>query len=119
MPPPQRQTAPSCCGLKDALADDSWSIEPAGDPIAAINGPVAQAAATLVDVSAIRVELAQLESALPNDPGAAIGKAKNPPPRDDPARAHRRRRPPRRPIGDRLVRLLLDATATVTGQRRR
>jgi hypothetical protein len=63
--------------LKHALADDGWSIEPAGDPVAAIVGLAAQAAVTLPDISAIRVELERLERALPADPGAAIGRSKN------------------------------------------
>ncbi|RLK24691.1 hypothetical protein DER29_2618 [Micromonospora sp. M71_S20] len=63
--------------LRNSLADDGYSLEAPGDPLAVITGLAAVAAAALPDVTAIRQELVRLERALPDDTGALIGRAKN------------------------------------------
>ena len=63
--------------LEHALADDGYSLDAPGDPVAAITNLAAVADGTLPDAAAIRQELARLERALPDDTGALIGRAKN------------------------------------------
>jgi hypothetical protein len=63
--------------LRNALADDGYSLQVAGDPVAAITDLWVKASPDLADTAAIRAELVRLERALPDDPVAAIGRAKN------------------------------------------
>lgn len=63
--------------LRNDLADDGCSIQPAGDPIAAILGLSVTAGTALTDAAAVRIELDRLERALPTDACQAIGRAKN------------------------------------------
>lgn len=63
--------------LRNALEYDGYEIASSGDPVAALNDMAASASAVLADVSGIRADLARLEQALPDDPSAAIGRAKN------------------------------------------
>lgn len=63
--------------LRNALADDGYSLQVAGDPVAAITDLWVKASPDLADSAAVRAELIRLERALPDDPVAAIGRAKN------------------------------------------
>lgn len=63
--------------LQLALADDGFSLDAAGDPLAAIASIATTAGSALPDAAAIRIELTRLERALPDDVGALIGRAKN------------------------------------------
>ncbi|WP_038842534.1 abortive infection family protein [Salinispora arenicola] len=63
--------------LRNALADDGYSLQIAGDPVAAITDLWVKASPGLTDTAAVRAELVRLERALPDDPAAAIGRAKN------------------------------------------
>lgn len=63
--------------LRNALADDGYSLQVAGDPVAAITDLWVKASPELADSAAVRAELIRLERALPDDPVAAIGRSKN------------------------------------------
>lgn len=63
--------------LRNCLTDDGFSLEPAGDVIAAISALAAASGQALVEASGIRAELTRLEQALPDDPGMMVGRAKN------------------------------------------
>jgi hypothetical protein len=63
--------------LRNALADDGYDLQAAGEPVAAITDLWVKASPDLADSAAVRAELVRLERALPDDPAAAIGRAKN------------------------------------------
>jgi len=63
--------------LRKALADDGFYLTIGGDPLKVLDELAALATIAAVETSAIRAELRRLESALPNDPSVAIGRAKN------------------------------------------
>lgn len=63
--------------LRNALADDGFSLDFAGEPVSAITDLRVKATADLADSAAVLAELTRLERALPDDPAAAIGRATN------------------------------------------
>ncbi|MEV0269718.1 hypothetical protein AB0H43_13140 [Hamadaea sp. NPDC050747] len=64
-------------GLRRGLEDDGFYLTLAGDPLKVLDDLSVFAHEAVMDSSGIRAELRRLESALPRDPSAAIGRAKN------------------------------------------
>lgn len=63
--------------LRLALEADGFYVGRSSDPATVFSDLVTIAAGGLADISSIRAELRRLEKAVPDDPGAAIGRAKN------------------------------------------
>lgn len=63
--------------LRLALEAEGFQVGQTSDPATVFSDLVTIAAGGLADISSIRTELRRLEKALPDDPGAAIGRAKN------------------------------------------
>jgi hypothetical protein len=63
--------------LRKTLAGDGFYLTIGGDPLKVLDELAALAATAAVETSAIRAELRRLESALPDDPSVAVGRAKN------------------------------------------
>jgi hypothetical protein len=63
--------------LKMALETDGFPIGQTNDFTTAFGSLALSANGALADITGIRAEISRLEKALPDDPGAAIGRAKN------------------------------------------
>jgi hypothetical protein len=63
--------------LRMALEADGFPVGPASDFTTAFADLALSANVALSDITGIRAEISRLEKALPDDPGAAIGRAKN------------------------------------------
>jgi hypothetical protein len=63
--------------LKMALETDGFPIGQTNDFTTAFGNLALSANGALADITGIRAEISRLEKALPDDPGAAIGRAKN------------------------------------------
>jgi Abortive infection C-terminus len=63
--------------LRMALEADGFRVGHTGDFAAAFSDLALSAGAALSDFTGIRAEISRLEKAVPDDPGAAIGRAKN------------------------------------------
>jgi hypothetical protein len=63
--------------LKMALETDGFAVGQISDFTAAFGNLALSANGALSDITGIRAEISRLEKALPDDPGAAIGRAKN------------------------------------------